>query len=117
MVVDHRFRARLLTSMGPQSFCRFLKVNENYIDCVAREAEYRERGELLDMESFKPLRRENSAVRCTFGLIEFTLGIDLPDVVFEDATFMKTYWAALDMVWLANVSRWSLFLPHLPSFV
>lgn len=71
---------------------------------MAKEAEYRERGYVLDMEQFKHLRRENSAVRCAFGMIEHTLGIDLPDVVFEDATFMKIYWAALDMVWCANVT-------------
>lgn len=56
------------------------------------------------MDSFKSLRRENSAIRLCFGLFEFTLGIDLPDSVFEDETFMKMYWASADMVCWANVS-------------
>ncbi|TFY60033.1 hypothetical protein EVG20_g7573 [Dentipellis fragilis] len=96
------FRARLLRSTGPNAFRRFLKHSEDYIDCVAKEAEYRERGEVLDMEAFKHLRRENSAIRLCFGLFEFTLGIDLPDSVFEDPVFSSMYWAAADMVCWAN---------------
>ncbi|EIM91001.1 terpenoid synthase [Stereum hirsutum FP-91666 SS1] len=100
--MTQQFRARFLRSVGPQSFRRFLRHSEDYIDCVAKEAEYRERGQVLDMDSFKSLRRENSAIRLCFGLFEFTLGIDLPDSVFEDETFMKMYWASADMVCWAN---------------
>ena len=70
---------------------------------MALEAEYRERGVVLDMESFKHLRRENSAIRLCFGLFEYSLGIDLPDEVFEDTVFESLYWAAADMVCWANV--------------
>nr|BDI63091.1 sesquiterpene synthase [Auriscalpium vulgare] len=96
------FRARLLGSCGPRSFARFLRHSEDYINCVALEAEYRERGEVLDMEAFKHLRRENSAIRLCFGLFEFSLGIDLPDEVFQETTFSSIYWAAADMVCWAN---------------
>jgi len=96
------FRARLTRTSGPRSFRRFLKHCEDYIECVAREAEYRERGEVLDMESFKHLRRENSAIRLCFGLFEYSLGIDLPDEVFENPVFERLYWAAADMVCWAN---------------
>lgn len=104
MFVIYSFRARFLRSVGPQSFRRFLKLNEDWIECVTKEAEYREWNQLLEIESFKHLRRRNSGTPLVFGLIEFTLGIDLPDEVFEDATFSRIYWAAVDMVWLANVS-------------
>ncbi|KAH9958616.1 terpenoid synthase [Russula dissimulans] len=96
------FRERLTRTSGPCSFRRFLKHCEDYIECVAREAEYRERGEVLDMESFKHLRRENSAIRLCFGLFEYSLGIDLPDEVFENQIFERLYWAAADMVCWAN---------------
>lgn len=98
------FRARLLKSAGPACFRRFLKHSEAYVDAVAREAELREQGQVLDLISFEPLRRENSAIRLCFGLFEFALGIDLPDEVFEDEAFMNLYWAAADMVCWANVS-------------
>ena len=80
---------------------------EAYVNAVAREAELRERGEVLDVASFEPLRRENSAIRLCFGLFEFALGIDLPDEVFEDEAFMNLYWAGADMVCWANVSALS----------
>lgn len=89
---------------GPKSSQRFLDRCEAYVEAVAREAELREVGEVLDMQAYQTLRRENSAVRLCFGLFEFALGIDLPDSLFEDAAFMTLYWAACDMVCWANVS-------------
>lgn len=98
-----RFRARYLRLAGPNTSRRFLKHCKDYIDAVAREAELRERGEVLGVDSFTTLRRENSAIRLCFGLIEYVRGIDLPDEVFEDSNFMDAYWAAADMVCWANV--------------
>ncbi|KAI0925898.1 Linoleate 10R-lipoxygenase cop4 [Taiwanofungus camphoratus] len=96
------FRARLLRYAGPGCYRRFLKHCEDYVDAVAREAEYRERGYVLDMASFETLRRENSAIRLCFGLFEYVLGVDLPEGVFEDPVFMTLYWAAADMVCWSN---------------
>ncbi|KIP11163.1 hypothetical protein PHLGIDRAFT_114823 [Phlebiopsis gigantea 11061_1 CR5-6] len=96
------FRARFLKYAGPNSARRFLVRCEAYVEAVAREAELREMGEVLDMKSFEALRRENSAIRLCFGLFEFALGIDLPDDLFEDPSFMDLYWAASDMVCWAN---------------
>jgi Terpene synthase family 2, C-terminal metal binding len=113
-IPDHiysRFRERLTHTSAPRSFRRFLRHSEDYIECVAREAEYRERGEVLDMESFKHLRRENSAIRLCFCLLEYSLGIDLPDDVFENPVFASLYWAAVDMVFWANVRLSSPPLP------
>lgn len=102
-----------MSSAGPKSAKRFLQHCDRYIECVSREAELREHGEVLDLEAFIPLRRENSAVRLCFGLFEYVLGLDLPQEVFDDATFMEAYWAAADMICWANVS-WLADLIHLP---
>ncbi|KAG6909950.1 Linoleate 10R-lipoxygenase cop4 [Tephrocybe rancida] len=96
------FRARLLRLTGPRAISRFLKRWEAYCASVVREAELREQGEVLDVEAFIPLRRENSAVRLCFCLVEYCLGIDLPDEVFSDPVFMEIYWAAVDLVCWAN---------------
>jgi hypothetical protein len=98
------FRARYFRLAGPNTARRFLEHCKDYIDCVATEAELRERGEILDVESFIALRRENSAIRLCFGLFEYVLGIDLPDFIFRDPVFQEVYWAAADMVCWANVS-------------
>ena len=60
---------------------------------------------VLDPGAYRDLRREGSATRTCFGLLEYTLGIDLPDDVFKNETFQTMYWAAVDMVCWANVSR------------
>ncbi|KDQ53197.1 hypothetical protein JAAARDRAFT_162104 [Jaapia argillacea MUCL 33604] len=96
------FRARFLRFASPTCHRRFLEHCENYVECVAREAEYRERGEVLDLDAFRDLRRENSAIRLCFGLFEYVLGIDLPDKVFDDPVFMSLYWAGADMVCWSN---------------
>ncbi|KAI0077886.1 terpenoid synthase [Panus rudis PR-1116 ss-1] len=100
--MTREFRTRFLKYAGPGCHKRFLKHCEDYVEAVAREAEYRERGEVLDLSSFEALRRENSAIRVCFGLFEFALGVDLPDEVFENPQFMNLYWAAADMVCWAN---------------
>ncbi|KAF9490782.1 terpenoid synthase [Pleurotus eryngii] len=96
------FRARYFRLAGPNSSRRFLKHCEDYINAVSTEAELRERGEVLDIEPFTALRRENSAIRLCFGLFEYALGIDLPDEVFQDKTFQDMYFAAVDMVSWSN---------------
>ncbi|KAI0346574.1 terpenoid synthase [Trametopsis cervina] len=96
------FRNRLMKHIGPASFRRFVAHCDSYIDAVAVEAELRERGEVLGVASFQELRRENSAIRICFDLMELGLGIDLPDAVFEDMTFASLYWAAVDLVCWSN---------------
>jgi hypothetical protein len=57
-----------------------------------------------------PLRRENSAVRCCFTFIEYNLGIELPDAVFDNPIFQSVYFAAVDMVCWTNVRTSAAFL-------
>lgn len=100
----HRFRERFVRLAGPNNIRRFAELCDSYTDCVAKEAELRERGEVLGLEDFIALRRQNSAVLLCYSLVEYILGIDLPDFVFDDPGFSKAYWAACDFVCWANVS-------------
>lgn len=92
-----------MRTAGPNCRRHFLKHCEDYIEAVSKEAEYRERDEVLDMERYETLRRENSAVRLCFMLAMYALDIDLPDHVFEDPAFKTIYFAACDLVCWANV--------------
>lgn len=103
-VTTPRFAARLASQAGPNAVRRFLAHSASYIDGVIKEAELRERGEVLNVEEFQGLRRENSAVRVCFDLAECLLNIDLPDEVFEDPAFLEVYYAATDMVCWSNVN-------------
>ncbi|EPT02352.1 hypothetical protein FOMPIDRAFT_1118553 [Fomitopsis schrenkii] len=96
------FRKRLLQFNVPACYRRLLKHCEDYVNAFAVEAELRERDEVLDPESYIVLRRENSAVRFCFGMFGFTLGLDLPDEIFEHPVMMRLHLAAVDMVCWSN---------------
>ncbi|KAI9000521.1 terpenoid synthase [Trametes punicea] len=96
------FTVRLLKHCGPLTYRRFIKHCRDYIEAVAKEAELRERGVVLDPKSYEILRRENSAVRFCFGLAGYALGIDLPDEVVEHPAFMAMHLSTVDMVCWSN---------------
>lgn len=60
---------------------RLVEACRAYIEAVCREAELRERGEILGLEEYRLLRRENIALRLCFSLFEYCFGFDLPDEV------------------------------------
>ena len=71
---------------------------------LPKELELRESNEVLSIEEYTLVRRENCALRVGFTHIEYALGIELPDEVYENSVFNEMYLAVLDMSWLSNVS-------------
>ncbi|KAJ3515769.1 hypothetical protein NMY22_g14362 [Coprinellus aureogranulatus] len=100
--MSKEFRERFVPLAGPNNVRRFQALCEDFTRCVAREAELRERGEVLTLEDYIPLRRQNSGVPLCLGLVEYVLGIDLPDAVFENQDFMDAFWAVVDFVCWSN---------------
>ncbi|KAL5485913.1 hypothetical protein ACEPAI_6956 [Sanghuangporus weigelae] len=96
------FRSRLLLKNGPRSMRRLVQACSSYIDAVCQEAALRERGEVLGLEEYRVLRRENIALRLCFSLFEYCFGFDLPDEVFDDPTFVRMFYGAVDMIALCN---------------
>ncbi|EJD06758.1 terpenoid synthase [Fomitiporia mediterranea MF3/22] len=96
------FRSRLLLKIGPRSMRRLVQACSSYIDAVCQEAALRERGEVLGLEEYRVLRRENIALRLCFSLFEYCFGFDLPDEVFEDPAFIRMFYNAVDMIALCN---------------
>ncbi|KAL1668106.1 isoprenoid synthase domain-containing protein [Schizophyllum commune] len=88
------FRERLMVGIGPRCFQRFIKHGE--------DPNLPEKGKVLSIKDFLPTRRDNSGVRQCFCLIEYSLGIDLPEFVLEDPTFQEIYWAGVDLVCWEN---------------
>lgn len=104
LAVDiYRFRDRYIILASDYNFQRFLAHFKDYMEAVCKEAELRERGELLTIADYLPLRRENSAIRLSFKLAEFSLRIDIPDEVFANDVFMSLYLGAADMICWSNV--------------
>ncbi|KAF9534914.1 isoprenoid synthase domain-containing protein [Crepidotus variabilis] len=100
--ITREFRARFLRLAGPNTVKRFADLCETYTQCVGREAELREHNQILGLEEFVPHRRQNSAVLLCFTLVEYVVGLDLKDEVYEDTTFRDAYFAACDYVCWSN---------------
>jgi len=98
-----RFRARLHKYAKPNCQRRFYQTCADYVDAVGKEAEYRIRGKVLDLSSYRKLRRDNSAVYACFALFEYSLDIDLPDEVVEHPSFKNLQDWGCDLVCWANV--------------
>ncbi|KAH9895892.1 terpenoid synthase [Cubamyces lactineus] len=96
------FRQRLLRHCGPLIYQRFIVCCKAYVEAVAVEAELRARGEVLDLEAYQTLRRENSGVPSAFALAGYALGINLPNEIFEHPMFVVMRHAATDMVCWSN---------------
>jgi hypothetical protein len=99
-----RFRERLMKNIKPRTWCRFVDQCERYVESVINEVSLRETKEVLPLAAYIDLRRDNSAVMPCCTILEYSLGLELPDELFEDETFLKVYWAAVDMVCWSNVS-------------
>ena len=96
-------------SIRPNTLLRFIDRCQAYIDAVVEEARLREQEEILDLDSYTILRRENSAVRACFSLIPYALRIDLPDKVVNNPIVHQLHLTGVDMVCWANVSDLLLF--------
>lgn len=75
-----------------------------YLDGVVEQAVCREKGSILDTESYTILRRKTSGVWPCFALIEFAARIDLPDAVVEHPLIRSMEEATNDWISWTNVS-------------
>ncbi|KAH7884649.1 terpenoid synthase [Phlebopus sp. FC_14] len=100
--ITSNFRERFTFRAKSGCFERFLVRFRDYTEAVAKEAELREFGDVPDLCNYVALRRENSAVQLCLSMVEYNLGIELPDAVIEDPAFQSAYWAVVDMVCWSN---------------
>ncbi|KAK7031135.1 hypothetical protein VNI00_013743 [Paramarasmius palmivorus] len=96
------FRNNHLARAGPEATRRFLKHCKQTFFTFSKEAELRERSEVLSIRDYLTLRKETSAVRTAFDLSECLMGVDLPEVVYNMDSFRKGYEASMDLIYLAN---------------
>jgi hypothetical protein len=78
---------------------------EQYAHAVYQQVVSRVSKEDLDVEAFIDMRRDTSALRPIWAVVEFALALDLPDEVLEHPILLKMSEAANDMVSWSNVSH------------
>ncbi|KAJ7159664.1 isoprenoid synthase domain-containing protein, partial [Mycena filopes] len=87
---------------GPNVARRFIDHFCTYVEVVVKEAILREKNEVLNIPDYVTFRRETSAVRTCFDLVEYCAGFDLAQYVHEDPVFISGYNAAMDLVFWTN---------------
>lgn len=68
------------------------------------QANDRDNGVIPDLESYIDIRRDTSGCKPVFDLIEYSLGIDLPDYVIEHPVIKALNQGSNDLVTWSNVS-------------
>ena len=75
-----------------------------FFQAVHQQALFRANGVVPDLETYIDMRRDTSGCKPVFDLIEYSLDLELPDVVAEDPVIVALNQGANDLVTWSNVS-------------
>ncbi|KAF8197508.1 isoprenoid synthase domain-containing protein, partial [Pholiota molesta] len=97
------FWARCIPGCGPGAQARFKETLELFFEAVYIQARARDEGIIPDLESYIDVRRDTSG-RCKpcWALIEYALGIDLPDFVVDHPVIQALNQGTNDLVTWSN---------------
>lgn len=84
---------------------RFLLTWIDYVESVARQAEYRSKSHILDLDRYFNLRRHTSGAPSTIALYEMDMNI--PDDVRENVIIRELETLAVDLIVIVNVGALS----------
>ncbi|KDR73677.1 hypothetical protein GALMADRAFT_72397 [Galerina marginata CBS 339.88] len=96
------FWARCIPDCGPGAQARFKETFELFFEAVSIEARARDEGVIPDLESYIDVRRDTSGCKPCWALIEYALGIDLPDFVVDHPVIQALAQEANDLVTWSN---------------
>ncbi|KAF8912142.1 isoprenoid synthase domain-containing protein [Gymnopilus junonius] len=102
------FWARCIPDCGPGAQARFKETMQLFFEAVNIEARARDEGILPDLESYIDVRRDTSGCKPCWALIEYGLGIDLPDFVVENPIVRALNQGTNDLVTWSNYQGISL---------
>lgn len=74
-----------------------------FFRAVRKQARDRDSGAVRDLDSYIVDRRDDSGVKPCFNLLEYTLGIELPDFVLADPVVQTLERTATDFIAWSNV--------------
>ncbi|KAI6008809.1 isoprenoid synthase domain-containing protein [Pisolithus orientalis] len=96
------FFDRFRQTAGPGCTERFIHGFYLFFAASEREVERRSKGYIADLESYIAYRRDTSACKPCYAMIEYAVGIDLPDEVVSHPAIMAMGEAANDMISWSN---------------
>jgi len=92
----------IAANQTPEQQRRFLRHMKSFLCGFATESEIRAGKTILEMDDLLALRRETCGGKWCFELIEYGLGISLPDHILDREEIRRLQCAALDQLLLVN---------------
>lgn len=99
------FWSRATKTASPGCQKRFVATMVDYTESAYQQVVNRATDDSFDIDAFIAWRRESSAVRPIWAVVEFSLGLDLPDDVMQHPILQQLAVLANDIVGLSNVSK------------
>ncbi|KAG8917205.1 hypothetical protein FRC03_004894 [Tulasnella sp. 419] len=96
------FWLRACQTASPGTQKRFIETTDLYVQAILQQVVNRTHDQIPTIESFIQLRRDTSAVKLVFALVEYSLNLDLPDEVFEHPLIRSLEQGANDILTWAN---------------
>src|SRR6266702_399500 len=96
--------SRCIRDCAPAVQRRFKSSMQMFFQAVHQQALFRANGVVPDLETYIDMRRDTSGCKPVFDLIEYSLDLELPDVVIEDPVIVALNQGANDLVTWSNVS-------------
>ncbi|CAE6445271.1 unnamed protein product [Rhizoctonia solani] len=96
------FFKRMRANATPATIQRFVDSSDLYTQAILQQTVNRSADEVPTVEGFIQLRRDTSAVKMVFAVLEYSLGLDLPDEVHNDPIVAELALAGNDILTWAN---------------
>ncbi|KAH9043372.1 isoprenoid synthase domain-containing protein [Lactarius pseudohatsudake] len=94
--------SRCIRDCAPAVQQRFKSSMQMFFQAVHQQALFRANGVVPDLETYIDMRRDTSGCKPVFDLIEYSLDLELPDVVVEDPVIVALNQGANDLVTWSN---------------
>ncbi|KAI0306699.1 isoprenoid synthase domain-containing protein [Multifurca ochricompacta] len=94
--------SRCIRDCAPAVQQRFKSSMQMFFQAVHQQALFRANGVIPDLETYIDMRRDTSGCKPVFDLIEYSLDLELPDVVVEHPVIMALNQGVNDLVTWSN---------------
>nr|WES10307.1 microbial terpene synthase-like protein 6 [Dryopteris fragrans] len=94
--------AEMRREMTPGLRHRFVSTMEDYLHAIKVQATFRKLHRLPDMQAYLEIRRQASFILPCIALLEYALGIELEEEVYNNPLVEKFRYLALDYIFLCN---------------
>ncbi|KAG8696130.1 hypothetical protein FRC08_007345 [Ceratobasidium sp. 394] len=98
----HNFFDRMRMNSSPATMERFVEAIDLYTKATLQQTANRSVDDVPTIDEYIQLRRDTSAVKIMYPILEYSLGLHLPETVHEDPIIAELLLAGNDLLTWAN---------------